>query len=115
MSIIDFLCVLVLGYVIGNFHTIWKLRKLISDTATEHGLSETSSKTIHEIYMLEVETVGDTLYLYDADTKDFVCQGSSLTELAMLSKTYRNIMIAKVVHDDKVFMFVNGNYKEFNT
>jgi hypothetical protein len=116
MSVIDFVCVLVLGYVIGNLHTIWKLKELISSTAKEKGIrldgADETKSTVHDIYKLEVEKVGDTLYLYDIETKDFVCQGSSLSELAMLSKTYRNIIVATVSHDDKVFMFVNGNYKE---
>lgn len=114
MSILDFVLVLALGYIIGNFHAIWKLRKILADTVTEQALNEKTPKTIHEIYKLEIETIDDTLYLYDSDTKDFVCQGSSLNELAMLCKTYRNIMLATVVHGDKVFMFVNGNHKEFN-
>jgi len=121
MSIIDFLSVFVLGYVIGNLHTVWKLRELISTTAKEKGIdlgaisdiSETKS-TVHDIYKLEIEKIGDTLFLYDIETKDFVCQGSSLSELAMLSKTYKNIMVATVSHDNKVFMFVNGKYKELS-
>lgn len=113
MSLFDFLCILALGYIIGNFHALWKLRKIIIDTAKDT-VSDKTSKTVHEIYNLEVETVEDTLYLYDTNTKDFVCQGSSLTELATLSKTYRNIMLATVIHNDKVFMFINGKHKEFN-
>lgn len=117
MGIIEIICILVIGYVLGNLHTIWKLRKLITDVAKSQVIKldeETESKTvIHDIHKLEIEMVDNTMYLYDSETKDFVCQGSSLSELANLSKTYKNIMVATVVHDDKVFMFVNGNYKEF--
>lgn len=116
MSIVEIICFLVIGYVLGNLHTIWKLRKLITSVAKDQGikLDKTETKTVaYDVYKLEIETVGDTLYLYDTETKDFVCQGSSLSELANLSKTYKNIMVATVAHDDKVFMFINGNYKEF--
>lgn len=117
MSIIEFLCVLALGYVIGNLHTIWKLRKIISDVAKDQDIdldnSPNTTATKQDIYNLEIEAVGDVLYLYDTDTKDFVCQGASLAELATYSKNYKKIMLATVKHNDKVFMFVNGNYKEF--
>ena len=117
MSIIEFLCVLVLGYVLGNIHTIWKLRKLISDVAKNEGINlddaEVKSKnTAYDVHKLQIETIGDILYLYNIETKDFVCQGSSIDELATLTKTHR-IMVATVAYDDKVFMFVNGKYKEF--
>lgn len=107
-----------LGYFIGHASVIWKLRNFIKDMAIKEGLKINEDFTVTKeegnlVRKLEVEEVGDVLYLYDRETKDFVCQAKSIDELAKLSKDYKNIAMAAVIHKDKVFMFVNGNSKEY--
>jgi hypothetical protein len=106
-----------IGYLIGHVSTIWKLRQLIQEAATAEGIDldevTLEKDNIVEVYKLEVEEIDSTLYLFERETKDFVCQGSTVEELAKLSKDYKNIMMATVVHQNKVFMFVNGNSREF--
>lgn len=105
-----------IGYMIGHAATIWKLRGFIKEVAKAEGIDlneDFTEKPIVEVHKLEVEEIEKMLYLFDRDTKDFVCQGSTIEELARHAKDYRNIMMATVVHRGKVFMFVNGNSKEF--
>jgi hypothetical protein len=111
---IELIVCLVVGYVIGNVHTIWKLRKLIAEAGIdfEQNLVETEKPKV-QIYKLTVETMDDILYLYDRDTNDFVCQAKSLEELAKSCKEYKNIMVATVIHDSKVFIFANGKSQEY--
>jgi hypothetical protein len=58
-----------------------------------------------------VEKSNNILYLYNREDETFVCQGSSLEELAVLAKEYKNIKYAAVLHDDDVVAFVDGKIK----
>jgi len=111
---IELIVCLGIGYLIGNAHTIWKLRKLIAEAGIdfEKNLQEAEQPKTH-VYKLTIETVNDILYLYDRETNDFVCQAKTMEELAQSCKEYKNIMVATVIHDSKVFIFANGKYQEF--
>jgi hypothetical protein len=109
-----------IGYFIGYSSVIWKLRQFIKDAALAQGIKVNKDFTVTEehpdkteVRKLEVEQVDDVLYLYDRETKDFVCQASTIDELAKACRDYKNILLATVIHDNKVFMFVNGNSKEY--
>jgi len=108
-----------IGYVIGYSSVIWKLREFIKDAAKSQGLKVNEDFTVAEeknttsVRQLEVEQLGDILYLYDRQTKDFVCQAESIDDLAKICKDYNNILLAAVVHNNKIFMFVNGISKEY--
>lgn len=106
------------GYIIGYSSVIWKLRNFIKEAAIAEGLKIKDDFTVakeetNPVRKLEVEQVGDILYLYDRESRDFICQAKTVEELAKLSKDYKNIALAAVIHQNKVFMFVNGNSREY--
>jgi hypothetical protein len=111
---IELIVCLVVGYVIGNVHTIWKLRKILKDEGID--VSATSlelEKSETRIRELTIEKIDNMLYLYDKETKDFICQANTMEELAKSCTEYKNIVAATVMHDTKVFIFANGKYQEF--
>ena len=59
-----------------------------------------------------VEKHGDILYLFDNDSDEFICQGSSVQELAKLAKELKNVSVAAVKHGDKIFAFKDGESVE---
>lgn len=121
MEILLYLGLIFLGFSLGQAYTALKLSRLLKQVAEEEGIDldkeienvKEKKKQIHQVHKLEVEKINDVLYLFDRDNRDFVCQGSSIEELAKLAKEYKNIVVATVVHGDKVFMFVNGASKEY--
>ncbi len=120
MEIVPYLVVLGIGYILGKTFTLYRLRSLIKTIAKDQGididkeLAKSHSGTpVVEVHLLEVQEIENTLYLFNRESKDFVCQGATLEELAKLAKDYKNILVATVLHEDRVFMFVNGNSKEF--
>jgi hypothetical protein len=118
MEILLFLLAGFIGYLIGYSTVIWKLRDFIKEAAAGHGIKVNEDFTVEQkestaVRKLEIEQVGEMLYLYDRDTKDFVCQATTVDELAKMCKDYKNIALAAVVHKNKVFMFINGNSKEY--
>lgn len=122
LELLFYLSFVGIGFFLGQAYMALKVSRLLKKVAEEEGIdlekeikNAEEKKTVnHEIYNLEVERINDVLYLFDKNNKDFVCQGSSIEELAKLSKEYKNIIVATVVHEGKVFMFINGASKEYS-
>jgi len=110
----EILLALVIGYFVGKAHAYYTLARAFRDIAEENGidlekdwLSEKVEETT-QVYKLKVETHGDMLYLFDKETDSFVCQGSTVQELATLAQKNKNIAYAAVLHGDKIFTFQDG-------
>jgi peroxiredoxin family protein len=106
-----------LGYQVGVHLTVWSLRDVLIEAAKREGFKIDKDNNLIEpeddkpnVYKLVVEKVKDTLYLYD-HKDEFVCQASTVEELATLAKQHKNIKYAAVLYGDDTFMFVDGDVK----
>ena len=102
MTLLDIVLLIGLGWVMGEFYTLYKLHKNLH---TYLIIEEESKPTI---FKLETEYVGDTILLYDRDTKNFICQGTSLQQLAELCRQYNKIEYATVKHGEYFVAFIEG-------
>jgi hypothetical protein len=102
MTLLDIILILALGWVMGEFYTMYKLRKNIRSYLI---IQEETRPTV---FKLETELVDNTILLYDRDTNDFICQGNSLEQLAQLSREYKKIEYATVKHGDYFVAFIEG-------
>ena len=103
MTLLDIILVLALGWVMGEFFTVYKLRRNLRSIII---IEEEVSKP--NVYKLETELVDDIILLYDRETNDFICQGNSLEQLAKLSKEYKKIEYASVKHGEYFVAFIEG-------
>lgn len=69
---------------------------------------EESTGQAEKVHKLSVEQHGELLYLFDKESDNFICQGSSVQELCDLAKKNKNVNLAAVMHGDKVFAFKDG-------
>ena len=107
MTLLDIILILALGWIMGEFYTVYKLRKnLHSYLIIEEKLARPN------VFKLETELVDNTILLYDRDTNDFICQGNSLEQLAQLSREYKKIEYATVKHGDYFVAFIEGKVTE---
>jgi hypothetical protein len=116
MDIINIISLIMLGYAIGSLYTTFKFMRILRNAAKETGINldlevEKLQKS-KQVTKLFIDKHNDTLYLYDFETNDFVCQGKSMDELVILAKKYKNIENAFVKHDNKMFVFKNGTHEE---
>jgi hypothetical protein len=103
MTLLDIILILALGWVMGEFFTVYKLRKnLRSIIIIEEEVKRPN------VYKLETELVDDIILLYDRETHDFICQGNSLEQLAQLSRQYKKIEYASVKHGEYFVAFIEG-------
>ena len=106
MTLLDIILILALGWVMGEFYTMYKLRKNIRSYLI---IQEETKPTV---FKLETELVDNTILLYDRETNDFICQGNSLEQLAQLSREYKKIEYATVKHGDYFVAFIEGKVTE---
>lgn len=77
----------------------------LADLATE-GQPSTEVK----IPYLNAETHNDVILLYDSS--NFICQGSTLEELAKKALEYKNIHEAIVIHNKNIVFFIEGKVEK---
>lgn len=117
---LDFLLLIMVfwcGFIAGEHVMAWKLRHIVLDAARREGFKVTDDFTMEDpdkpkVSKLYIEKEQDTLYLYDHDEKEFVCQAKSMEELAKLALQYKNIKYAAVIDGESTFMFVDGVVKQ---
>lgn len=68
-------------------------------------------KEVIDVRKLTVEHWEGLLYLYEAETKHFVCQGKTMDDLAKLAKENSNISYAAVQDDTTLVWFIDGVVK----
>lgn len=101
-----------IGYQVGMTIMAYRLRDLLLNDAIRRGLiKKIDLEEEPTVMQLFVEKANNTLYLYDKNDNTFVCQGSSLEELATLAKKYKNIDYAAVMIDKEIYAFVDGIVK----
>lgn len=108
------------GFLLGKIHAFLAISRMIKEVAEEQGIdlekelreSQEPKVQVKLVHKLAVEKHGEMLYLFDKEEDSFICQGSSVQELAKLAKQYKNIMYAAVLYGDKVFQFKDGESTE---
>jgi hypothetical protein len=100
-DILIIVCVIGVAYHIGRIVAMIRIQNAVLN----HMMKEQAPVT--EVFELKVENFESMLYLYD-DQNNFICQANTVDELAKLSQQYKQINYAAVMHNDKIFTFVNG-------
>lgn len=103
-----------IGYHVGISVTAYRLRDLVYREAKRRGLLKEVDTELEEtpvVAQLMVEKSNNVLYLYNRDDNTFLCQGSTLEEIASLAKKYNNIKYAAVMIDQEIYAFVDGTVK----
>lgn len=104
------------GFTVGEHIMAWKLRHVVLDAARREGFKVSDDFIMEDpdkpkVSKLYIEKEKDILYLYDHEEEAFVCQASTVEELAKLALQYKNIKYAAVLDGDNTFMFVDGIVK----
>lgn len=107
-----------IGYQVGIAVIAWRLRDVIYKEAKAKGMITEKDRELFEgkqqptVAKLWIEKSHDILYMYHYDKETFVCQGSTVEELAKLAFERNNIKYAAVVSaDGESFAFVDGAVK----
>lgn len=104
-----YFCAILIGYVVG----LSKIKVLAASKAFDQLVAKAA------VTVCVAETIGSITYLFEKDSHNFMCQGSSLEELAQRLLEDKKINIAFVMQPDelvnKTYWFVNGKLLPVNS
>jgi hypothetical protein len=115
-EIIILAIVFYIGYQIGMSVFAYRIRHLLYKEAKARGMDidakllnlEENKPTVAQLF---IEKANNMMYLYEYEDKTFICQATTVDELALLAQKYKNIKYAAVADGDNMLMFVEGLVK----
>lgn len=120
MDIFTLLGTFIFGWICGELWAALKLRNALKKVAEDNGMTledlanaflETNKANRANVHNLFTESTQNSILLYSKDSGAFICQGSTLDDLAKCAKEFSNIKAAIVVHDEKQLYFIDGEVK----
>jgi len=103
------------GYKLAELVHLVKLKLTLEKLLDSRGLSiddVIATPENFEITVLEVEEVGDIKLLYDKEDNEFICQGTTLEELAVKFNERKKQSLGALQHNNVNVYFVNGKVKD---
>lgn len=102
-----------IGYHAGYSVLAWRIKDILIKEAKSEGIDVSifeEAKPTNTVSQLFIERANNVLYLYEKDVDTFICQATTVEELAKLAKEYKQIKYATVMdeHTNDVFAFVDG-------
>ena len=85
----------------------YRIRKALEEAGVD--FEEESKVEVVKVKKYFIETINDSLYLYEFTTNNFIGQAKTLEELAILAKD--KYEIAGVKYKEEVIWFVDGKVK----
>ena len=112
-ELLIFIVGLYIGYQVGYSVSVWRIKDVLVKEAKKEGLDVSmfeEQKPTNSVSQLFIERANNVLYLYDKEANSFICQASTMEDLAKLAKEYKNIEYAAVMDEqaDVVVAFIDG-------
>ena len=107
---LDLVSAFLLGAWIMDKIIFYKIRKTLEEAGVDFGDDEEDNKVeVIKVKKCFVENINGLLYLYEHTTNNFIAQGKSLDELALLAKDQAKIV--GVSYNEEILWFVDGKVK----
>ena len=112
-----------LGWVFHSFYVAYRMRKIVKKILEDNNLSledldsfmddkNKRNLKIINVPNLFTETAGNSIMLYSKDTGSFMCQATTVEDLADNLYKFNKVKFALVQHDSKEVWFVEGKVKD---
>ena len=102
---------LVFAFLLGAWITdkiiFYKIRKALEEAGVD--FEEEEEVEVIKVKKCFVENINGSLYLYEHTTNNFIGQGKSLDELAILTKDQARVV--GVSYNEEVLWFVDGEVR----
>ena len=102
---------LVFAFLLGAWITdkiiFYKIRKALEEAGVD--FEEEEEVEVIKVKKCFVENINGSLYLYEHTTNNFIGQGKSLDELAILTKDQARVV--GVSYNEEVLWFVDGKVR----
>jgi uncharacterized protein YneF (UPF0154 family) len=109
MDFLHFLLIFTLGWLVGTNLLKFKMYRIMMKVMKENPeLNTVIKEPLLDIALLQTEHHNNNIFVYKVDTECFLCQGSSIEEVATKVKELCNINAAQVIHNGEYLLFVDG-------
>ena len=105
--LLDLIGAFLLGMWVMEKVIFHKIRRALEEAGVD--FEEESTVEVVKVKKYFIETINDSLYLYEFTTNNFIGQAKTLEELAILAKDKTEI--AGVKYKEEVIWFVDGKVK----
>lgn len=103
----DIISAFVFGMWLMDKIIFYRIRKVLEEAGVD--FEEEEKVEVIKVKKYFIENINGLLYLYEHTTNNFIGQGKSLEELAVLAKDKSRI--AGVSYNEEVLWFVDGEVK----
>jgi hypothetical protein len=107
IDLLQSLSIFLAGAFFGTKYTIYRLRKALEEAGVD--FEEEEKVEVIQVKKYFIEKINELLYLYEHTSNQFIGQGKSLEELAVIAKDKAEI--AGVSYNEEVVWFVDGEVK----
>jgi len=101
------LSIFLAGAFFGTRYTLYRLQKALEEAGVD--FEEEEKVEVIQVKKYFIENINELLYLYEHTSNQFIGQGKSLEELALIAKGKTEI--AGVTYDEEIVWFVDGEVK----
>ena len=106
--LLDLIGAFLLGMFVADKIIFYRIRKTLEEAGVD--FEEEEKVEVIKVKKYFVEKINESLYLYEHDTKNFIGQGKSLADLAVVAQAHGKI--AGVSYNEEVLWFVDGEVKK---
>ena len=106
-TLLDLIGAFLLGMWVMDKYIFYQIRKTLEEAGVD--FDEEEKVEVVKVKKCFVENINGLLYLYEHTTNNFIGQGKSLDELAILAKDQGKIV--GVSYNEEVLWFVDGKVK----
>ena len=105
----DYIFVFLAGWFLGRLALKYMLIREALKSMNRNEVAQIMRKREPEVTPLfHTELVDGTMRLYDTATSMYMCKGNTIDEVAANLQSFYHIDTAKITHDDKQILIVDG-------
>ena len=116
MDILFILLLVYLGWQLHSFYITWKVMNVVKKLVAKQPVFKNEDgviETVAEHIQVDVVQEQGIYLVYDED-KNFICQGSTLEEVAKIFRDRTNNGLGEFRMNDKINCFFNGEHYDHN-
>ena len=100
---------IIVAFYIGRIYEAFKIIDILVEAHMEETIEKVPSL---EVFKLEIEEHQGVKFLYDSDAQEFICQGSTLDDLAKLFNERKRKSLGMLEYDNTSVYFIDGKVSD---
>lgn len=109
MEYLVVILLVIVAFYIGRVYEAFKIVDILVQAHMDEIIEKVPSL---EVFKLEIQEHQGTKFLYDSDAQEFICQGSTLEDLAKLFNERKQKSLGMLEYDNTSVFFIDGKVSD---